>query len=166
MSAPDPQTALAALFQQLGARDPAGWAYSQLAEGIPQLQRFLFLQQVWERLISASNYEWIDKAIERSKAYPDEPYAGLGQALSRAIDKGVSREDLNEIGRCLQAQALFSIAYVIDGPAYHPPGTEGIEWGLFQTTEDGKPFGRQISGLYESVLETEPEGREMRPRSE
>jgi hypothetical protein len=36
-------------------------------------------------------------------------------------------------------------------------------WGLFELDGEGN-LGRPIGGLIESVLETDPSGREMRPR--
>jgi len=39
-------------------------------------------------------------------------------------------------------------------------------WGLFQLDGDGTPVPPCIGGLHESVLETDPTGREMRPRKE
>ena len=166
MPVPATEKDLVALFEQLGARDSVGWAFSQVAEGIPQLQRFLFLKQAWERLIGDEDRSWIQREIDRSEKSPDEPFAGLGKALSKALARGLSPADLNEIGRCLQGQALFSVAYLIDGPAYQPAGLEDLQWGLFQIGEDGRPFGPQIRGLHESVLDTEPAGREMRPRGD
>jgi hypothetical protein len=38
-------TQLTDLFRRLGARDPQDWAGSEVAEGLPQLERFLFLRQ-------------------------------------------------------------------------------------------------------------------------
>jgi hypothetical protein len=38
-----------------------------------------------------------------------------------------------------------------------------VGWGLFEVSEDGK-VGRPIQGLHESVLQTDPTGREMRPK--
>jgi hypothetical protein len=38
-----------------------------------------------------------------------------------------------------------------------------IDWGFVQFDQDGLPLG-SIGGLYESVLGTDPTGREMRPR--
>jgi hypothetical protein len=133
-------------------------------EGIPQLLRYLFLKQAWSRIIADGDSSWIDREIDNGQQYPNRPYAGLGLALARCLDKGASREDLSEIARCIQAQTLFDVGYLIDGPAYGVPGLEGLMWGLFQTDEDGKPFGPQIGGLHESVLELDPTGREMRPK--
>jgi len=155
---------LTALFRQLGARSPELWARSQIEEGIPQLMRFLFLKNAWSDVIDEGNIEWIDHAIKYSQDRPGEPYSGLGTALARCRAAGVSSEDLTEIARCLQAQMLFEIGYLLDGPS-DQYGPFEVSWGLFQTTEDGRPIGPQISGLHESVLELDPTGREMRPRS-
>jgi hypothetical protein len=38
-----------------------------------------------------------------------------------------------------------------------------MSWGLVQLSPDGTPVA-VIDGLYESVLATDPTGREMRPR--
>jgi hypothetical protein len=38
-------------------------------------------------------------------------------------------------------------------------------WGLFRVGETGDPIQPRIGGLHESVLETDPTGREKRPRN-
>jgi hypothetical protein len=39
-----------------------------------------------------------------------------------------------------------------------------VGWALFEVDDNGRPL-REIGMLQESVLETDPTGREMRPRS-
>ena len=165
MAYPQTEIELAALFRSLRAHAPEQWTSYVLADPEPQLARYLFLKQAWERVIGEGEVAWIDEAIERASCSPSEPYAGLGLALQRALAAGASRDDLSEIGRCLQAQALFGISYLIDGPAYEEPGLENIQWRLFRVNEDETPLGEPISGLHESVLETDPTGREMRPKT-
>jgi hypothetical protein len=84
-------------------------------------------------------------------------------ALAHCKAAGVSSEALVEMARCLQAQMLFTIMYLLDGPPHTAGPLQDLSWGLFQITEDGRPAGPQISGLHESVLELDPTGREMRP---
>jgi hypothetical protein len=165
MPIPKTEGELAELFKQLGASSPESWARSEVREGIPQLLRFLFLKQAWEGIIGDGETQWIQKAIERSQKNPTAPYSGLGQSLQRMVDKGVSLEDISEVVRCMQADTLFSIAYLMDGPAHtaHESLTD-VSWGLFETDEDERPIGPQIGGLHESVLEMDPTGREMRAR--
>ena len=162
MDLPTSEDELTELFRQLGASSPEQWAHSQIAEGLPQVLRFLFLKHAWSKVIQDGDEAWIEQEIKRAEAKPDFPYAGLGLALARCRAAGVKSEDLTEIARCLQAQMLFRIAYLIDGPLYER-GLGQISWGLFETTEDGRPTGPQVGGLHESVLEFDPTGREMRP---
>jgi hypothetical protein len=162
---PTSEQELTALFHQLGARSPEQWAHSQITEGIPQLLRFLFLKYAWSRVIAEGDTTWIGRAIKDAEARPDQPYAGLGAALARCRAAGASSEDLTEIARCLQAQMIFAITYIIDGPPYELSPIKDLSWGLFQITADGRPIGPQVSGLYESVLEFDPTGRDMRPEN-
>ena len=164
MPLPTSEGELTALFRALGAPSPEQWAQSQVAEGIPQVLRFLFLKHAWASVVDETDTEWIEREIKNSQAHPARPYAGLGAALARCKAKGVSPEDMSEIARCLQAGMLFAIANLVDGPPYEPGPLEDLSWGLFQTNEEGRPFGPQIGGLHESVLELDPTGREMRPR--
>lgn len=164
MPIPKSERELIALFRELGAPYPEQWAGSQVREEIPQLLRFLFLKNAWRCVTEEGDSKWIDREVQDARQDPVAPYAGLGLALSRCKDRGVSDEDLTEIARGLQAQMLFNIAYLLDDPGELPKSLEDVCWGLFQVDEDGRPIGRQVSGLHESVLELDPTGREMRPR--
>jgi hypothetical protein len=66
------------------------------------------------------------------------------------------------MARCLQAQMLFYVGYLLEGPTTVPPGMGEVTWGLFQTDENDVPYGPRIGGLHESVLESDPSGMEMR----
>jgi hypothetical protein len=149
---------LTALFEQLGASDAADWARAQAREGIPQLARFLFLRQAWRNVLRPSDTGWIDEAL---KLEPSGPGGGIVRSLKNAEAAGVTREDLTEIVRVKQWELLFQFCYLLDDPQIEEADARGISWGLFQIGEDDLP-GRQINGLYESVLETDPTGREMR----
>ena len=166
MPIPTSQDELALLFKALGAPDPEQWARSQVTEGIPQLLRFLFLKQAWSSVLSEDSVRWIDNEIRDADAHPDRPYAGLGLALARCRALGVSPADLNAMARCFQAQMLFAVAYLLDGPLPDNELLEDVSWGLFQTDESGRPIGPKVCGLHESVLELDPTGQEMRPRHE
>jgi hypothetical protein len=64
MKIPTQKKQLTALFRKLGSRSAEGWASSQINEGIPQLQRFLFLRQAWARVIREEDESWIDQQVE------------------------------------------------------------------------------------------------------
>jgi hypothetical protein len=163
MNIPSNLAELTALFERLGARNPASWARSQIEEGFPQLQRFLFLRQAWSHIVAESDTGWMQQAIQRGELRPEEPFAGVGAALRRCLDQGVSAQDLNDIVRGKQAEFLFNLCYLLEDPMLGENGFDDLEWGLFQIDSDGNPIPPRIGSLHGSVLETDPTGREMRP---
>jgi hypothetical protein len=163
MSNPDELRRLNALFRQLGAREPDSWARSQLEEGIPQLARFLFLRQAWRLVVNEEDPAWIDAYIAQAEAEPDAPYAGGGHALKALRARGATNDEIIDLVRSAQAELLFGFCYLLEDPGDVEPEVASIAWALFQVDEDRRPR-EPISGLHESVLETDPTGREMRPR--
>lgn len=157
------QRGLSALFAKLGAPDPEGWARSQVVEGIPQLARFLFLRQAWRLVVSEDDSAWIDRSIARAKTHPNEPYSGVGHSLMKLRALGADDQEITELVRGMQGQLLFDLCYLLEDPGDIEPEVADVAWALVQVDEDGKPLGT-IGGLHESVLETDPTGREMRPR--
>jgi len=150
---------LTSLFERLGARDPRGWARSQIEEGFPQLARYLFLRQAWENVVAEDDATWIEEQLETP---PDGPGGAINGALRRVLEKDVSKTDLTAIVRVMQWQFLFKLCYLLDGPSIVEPEAQDVRWQLFQVDDEGRPTAA-INGLHESVLETEPTGREMCP---
>ena len=149
------------LFARSGAKDPEMWAKSE-AHGERQLARFLFLRQAWKYVVSEDSDSWIDFSIKSAKKHPKGPNAGLGISLEKALEEGVSKEDLTQIVRGMQFELLSQICYMLEDPGDLEEEVEHIRWGLFQLNEKGVPFFH-MAGLHESVLSTDPTGREMRP---
>jgi hypothetical protein len=150
---------LTSIFERLGAPDPAAWARSQVDEGIPQLARFLFLRQAWGLVVDEQDTGWVD----RQRTVPESgPGGAVGPALARLLDSGASRSDLTTLVRTMQWEVLFGLCYLLDDPGQLEPEVADMAWGLFQLNKDGEPASA-INGLHESVLETDPTGREMRP---
>lgn len=164
MPLPTTQPELAKIFQKLGANDPQGWASSEINEGIPQLLRFLILKQITESISPTDSTDWIESEINNALKFPDAPYAGLGHGLEQCLKLGVSKEDLTEIARCLKMQTAFFILSALEGADQELEEVSEIDWGIFQIDADGNPLNIQAGGLHESVLEFDPEGREMRPK--
>jgi hypothetical protein len=82
------------------------------------------------------------------------------------LDAGASRDDIAEVVRVMQWEVLAGLAYQLADPGvvdYPSDDLPPVNWGLFELDDDGEPL-RPIDGLHESVLDTDPSGREMRPR--
>jgi hypothetical protein len=155
---------LTALFRELGAPEPEGWARSQSEEGFNQLHRYLFLRQAWALIVSDSDHDWMDREIENATKNPNAPFSGVGAALRSLLDSGANRQDLTDVIRGKQAELLFGLCYLLEDPALTEDAVQHVGWRLVETDEVDQPTQRPITGLQESVLETDPTGREMRPR--
>ena len=153
---------LIALFRKLGAPDPEAWARSQIDEGIDQLARYVFLRQAWKSVVLPDDTSWIDALIASAKARPTDPGAGAGPSLQRLLAAGADRKDIHEVVRVMQWELLFSLCYLLEDPGELESEIADMSWRLMRTSRDGACIG-PIGGLHESVLETEPAGREMRP---
>jgi hypothetical protein len=158
---------LTELFRKLGAQNPEGWARSQIRENIPQLARFLFLRQAWKLVVDEDDRQWIS---ERRQIDTDEPAGDIGPAIGRILAAGADESDLTRVVRIMQWEILFGLCYLLDDPDYLRDDREiiqkeagDIDWCLFQVGNNGLPVA-VVDGLHESVLETEPTGREMRPK--
>lgn len=149
------------IFKQFGARDPEGWAASEIEEGIPQLARFLFLKGAWEGVVP-DNDDWIDHVMSRYDPKESGPYSGMLHSIKEMVDAGVSKKAITEFARCVGGEMIFNISYLMSDPSA-VEGNEYVNWGLFITDEEGYPV-KELEGLYESVLDTDPTGREMCPR--
>jgi hypothetical protein len=154
---------LTKLFQRLGARDPEGWASSQVNEGINQLGRFLFLREAWRGVISEDDHSWMNNEVANSERNFGKPCSGVGRALERLLAAGAEKQDISDVVRGMQYDLLFGLCYLLDDPGDLEGEVEDVYWGLVEFNENGVPIG-PIAGLHESVLEMDPTGREMRPR--
>jgi hypothetical protein len=151
---------LTQLFSKLGARNPAAWAHSQLTEDKPQLARFLFLRQAWKQVITEDDRSWIAHALATK---PTDPGGGIVPALTRLLNAGVSEQDLTDVVRVMQWRVLSRICYLLENPGDVEDEVRDIRWRLFQIDDDYAVID-VLGGLHESVLETEPSGRGMKPR--
>ena len=143
-------------FKKLGAPDPAGWAKSQVDEGIPQLARYIFLREAWAGVVADGDTGWID---EQMATPPDGPGGAIVGALQRLRATGADLKDISRVARTMQSPLLFHLCYLIDDPQTED---EDIGWSLCQIDSEGRLIAN-IDGLHESVLETDPTGREMKP---
>jgi len=150
---------LVQLFEKLGARNPAGWAHSQTSECLPQLARFLFLKQAWTLVVKDGDQSWISEVCQSEANIPG---GAIGPAIDRLISNDVSRQDLTIVVRVMQWRLLSGLCRLIDDPGMLEGEVDNIAWRLFQVDENDLPIA-PISGLVESVLETDPTAREMRP---
>ena len=156
MHIPNNLKELTALFAKYGAKDPESWARSQLDEGIPQLQRFLFLRQAWSQVVRDGDEQWIERWRQNAERNPDGFHAPAARAVRMCLEKGVSARELVDIVRDVQAEFLFQLCYLLEDPMFTEEELQNFAWGLFEVDKDGDPIGPRIFALHESVFETDP----------
>jgi len=154
---------LTELFRNLGASEPDDWASSEIDEGIPQLARYLFLKGAWDRIATDDDTSWIDNVISNVPPNSADPYSGAAHSMRRMIAAGVSKSDIAQLIRSTQAEFLFDLCYMMDDPGAVAGNDSLVNWA-FVEVDDNDNAGRQINGLHESVLKTDPTGREACPR--
>lgn len=130
---------------------------------MPQLARFLFLRQAWRAVVDEDETTWITAAISGAESKPNEPYAGVGHALRKLRERGATDRELTDLVRGMQAELLFQLCYLLEDPGEVEPEVADVQWALVQVDDEGNVLAN-VNGLHESVLETDPTGREMRPR--
>jgi hypothetical protein len=150
---------LTGLFGRLGAPEPDSWARSQIREGIPQLARYLFLRQAWRLVIGPDDRDWISKMRPKE---PNQPGGEFGPAIDRLLAVGARPEDLTTIVRIMQWWLLSGFCVLLEDPGRLEADVADIAWQLFLVDESDRPI-EPIDGLIESVLDTDPTCREMRP---
>ena len=132
----------------------------QIREGIPQLARFLFLREAWRRVVGPAGGDWVEQI---RKLPSDGPGGHVGNALDRLLRTGAAQSDITVVVRVMQWWLLAGLCQLLDEPPALEAEVADIAWRLVLLDEHGEPTA-PIEGLIESLLETEPSGREMRPR--
>src|ERR1700721_705016 len=127
---------LTELFRKLGAQEPESWARSQIAEGIPQLPRYLFLRQAWRNVVDPRDQTWMSTMRPKD---PNGPGGELGSAIDRILAIGARPEDLTTVVRIMQWHLLARLCVLLEDPGDIENEVSDIWGGLFLIDEDDKP---------------------------
>jgi hypothetical protein len=109
-------------------------------------------------VVDAKDVNWIQDAAVLED---NRPGGAIGPALRRLLAVGASVEDVTTVVGVMQWRFLSALCYLLDDPGDVEPEVRDIAWQLFQIDERGQPIA-PMSGLHESVLETEPSDRKTR----
>jgi hypothetical protein len=143
--------------------DPEALVRSELTEDIPQVARYAFLKGAWAGIVPEDDLSWIENAERANPPGSNRPYAGVAAALRKLKKEGADMQAVTDVVRGMQAELLLHIAYQLSD-SDSVVGNDGtVGWALVEVTEEGE-VGRDIRSLHESVLSTDPTGREMRPK--
>lgn len=92
----------------------------------------------------------------------NRPFGEVPGIVRRLIADGVDRRDLQRLARWVAYVTVFEIINRVD-EGYDPNLAEDLPgWRLMEVVGE-EVTGRDVGGLHESLLQTDPSGREGRP---
>lgn len=154
---------LTELFRALGAPGPEEWAHAQ-RRSPETIAKYMFLRGAWENVLTEGDTTWIDEWTEHTPEDGGGPYDGVAHSLRRLIAAGADPHDLTELVRAMQAQTLHGVMYLLGDPGTVQGNVDFASWSLFESNDEQEPV-RPLGMLHESVLHTDPTGRDMQPVS-
>jgi hypothetical protein len=139
-------------FRDRDADDPESWTRSEVDEDIPQLGRFLFLSATWRRM------HWAVSSALDSQGANELRASGCDMTSVEAVVRS-ALYDL-AFNLCYLVDEPGGISWTDEGPQSTDVGPTDPRWKLVEVTADGDATGRDLLGLHESLLETDPEHNE------
>ncbi|MGW3135030.1 hypothetical protein [Streptomyces sp. NPDC001139] len=136
---------LRAQFSTLAVTDPLDLIKSEVVEDLPQLARFVLLRSLWHGAING----WAEPGL-------------LDQLPSaqRLLAAGADQQDLLCLVRAVAYEAVFATLDELDAGGDANVSGVAAGWMVMESSEDGSPTGRALSGLHEDLLTMDPSGRE------
>jgi hypothetical protein len=145
-----------AMLSQLGASDPVAWVSSEMREGFAQVARFLVLRQIREVMdtvlfCDSEEARRVGASLERTLDLQRIEQEGA-TAFKRLVESGSDVTDILKVSRLVNVRAVLKLVDILDEG--YEPLLEDVapEWALMETDSEGKPTGRFVDALHESLL--------------
>jgi hypothetical protein len=147
------------LFRALGAKNAESLATTETS-GFPALARWLFLTGMWSMVVR-DDTKWPGKWGDLNDPIP--------AAIRRMVDRGINPQDLTDVVRDAQIDALYNLAQLLEHCGHgieeqQAKIAENVEWRLVEYDGDTGEMKRLIGGLHEDFFDMDPTGRGGEPR--
>jgi hypothetical protein len=147
------------LFRSLGAKDAERLATYE-ASGDPALARWLFLTGMWSMVVQ-DDTTWPGRWADANAPIP--------AAIRRMLDRGIDPQDLTDVVRDAQIDALYNVAQLLEHCGHgieeqQAKIAENVEWRLVEYDGNTGEMRRVIGGLHEDFFDMDPTGRGGQPR--
>lgn len=132
---------------------------AELDEGDPHLAMAAVCLSVW-RYADAwrDDLSWIDRATQGVRHMA----GASASVLERAMDAGLTREDLGEVARAVAIDHSFLVLSLLDEQqAFTLQEASGVElpgWVVEEVDPNGERTGRLMDGLAENFFSWDPSG--------
>ena len=96
--------------------------------------------------------------------------APVPAAIRRMLDRGIEPQDLTDVVRDAQIDALYNVAQLLEHCGHgiedqQAKIAENVEWRLVEYDGNTGEMRRVIGGLHEDFFDMDPTGRGGQPRS-
>lgn len=130
--------------------------------------RRAFVRSVWFNVPSEDDVSWV-RRISMLPPAPKEPLGDYGALVKRMLDCGLTEHEIARFAKLVGYETAHGIMYLLADPSAGFPeinNPENVAWTLYQIDPKTEAPIEPLSGLHEDMLELDPSGREMRPRSQ
>jgi hypothetical protein len=128
--------------------------------GFPALARWLFVTGMWSMVVQ-DDTTWPGKWADANAPIP--------AAIRRVLDRGIDPQDLTDVVRDAQIDALYNVAQLLEHCGHgideqQEKIAENVEWRLVEYDGDTSEQNRVIGALHQGFFEMDPTGRSGEPR--
>ena len=134
-------------LDEAGAKEPLGWALSQITEGIPQFGRFVFLRELYN----------IINDTEENLALADDIDEGYEEDIFEVVDKlkeTLGEQKFDNFLKAFTKGVMWQVINLIDEANHNQKGEP--KWSLKEIKNDNT-IGKTLGGLHESFNQFEDE---------
>lgn len=139
-------------------RPKQNWAKIACEDHRDSLVKYVFLRELWLRVLPPRDTGWIDEQIASAEKF-SESECELENALKRALAAGASKTDLCRIMTEVQALIMRAVCKVLDNGEPTDDGLRktGSHWSLVRLNEDDEIVSTISGGLFYDVWTVRPQ---------
>lgn len=126
-----------------------------------------FIRSVWFNVRSEEDSSWVQE-VSRRPLKPGECLGDFGALVKRMLDCGLTEYEIARFAKIVGYDTAAGIMYLLDDPSsgfLELRNPENIKWTLYRTDPQTEAPIEALTALHEYMLEFDPSGREMRPRT-
>jgi hypothetical protein len=116
----------------------------ELDQDVPELARFILLRRIWLDLI---------------RSWSDSDGDLRSPSVERLVDQGAILSDVSNLAQTIAYETAFGLLSLLDIGQDAVMG-DTPRWRIVEIDDGGRPTGRALSGLHESLLGADPTGNE------
>jgi len=126
----------------------------------------IFARSVWSLLPDEEDTRWV-RSMAARPLNVTQPCGDEGALIKRMLDCGLSEYEIARFAKLVSYEVAFGLTYMLGdaGAGIEGMKRDRIDWALFVTGTSSDDPKERMYGMHELLLQLDPSGREMCPRS-